>query len=426
MTQRRASHVLSGTRIRERRIALSRRQADVARDAGISPAYLNLIEHNRRPVGDDLMARLAEALQVPAEELAAGREEARIAGLREVAARLAGQKPEPAPELDQLPEFVARFPGWSGAALLTARRAEALERQLISLSDRMRQDPYLVTTLHEVLSAVTSLRSTAGILADDAGDIPHERRQRFHVNLIQDSMRLSNTAQSLVGYLDSFETDGANATPQDEVEAWLASGAPPVEDSPDLASDAARQIAAAIRQRMQIDRSDLPDDILRDAAQDLAPDPLRIAAALGRPPDLVLRRLADLRPKGFEAAGILACDASGTLTLRRPAPGFPLPRLGDACALWPLFQALAQPQTAIHSRIEAPDGARFDTVSLATRRQPDGIDGPVLSEAQMLILPVGAAAPAGRGRVIRIGPSCRICSRANCAARREPSVLLEN
>ena len=81
MTQRGAPHVLTGTRIRERRLALSRRQADVARAAGISPAYLNLIEHNRRPVGADLVQRLAEVLQVPSEDLAEGREEARIAAL---------------------------------------------------------------------------------------------------------------------------------------------------------------------------------------------------------------------------------------------------------------------------------------------------------------------------------------------------------
>ncbi|WP_370582806.1 helix-turn-helix domain-containing protein [Paracoccus sp. NBH48] len=44
---------------------MARRQADIARAVGISPAYLNLIEHNRRPVGADLIARLAEVLEVP-------------------------------------------------------------------------------------------------------------------------------------------------------------------------------------------------------------------------------------------------------------------------------------------------------------------------------------------------------------------------
>ena len=66
-------HTLTGTRIRERRMALSRRQADLARAVGISPAYLNLIEHNRRPVSAELVERLAAELEVPADELAEGR-----------------------------------------------------------------------------------------------------------------------------------------------------------------------------------------------------------------------------------------------------------------------------------------------------------------------------------------------------------------
>ena len=418
MTLRSPTHILTGTRIRERRLALRRRQADIARAAGISPAYLNLIEHNRRPVGDRLVARLAEALEVPTAELTAGREEARIAALREAAAR-APSTGELAPELEQAAELLARFPGWSATLIATARRSDALERQLINLSDRMTQDPYLLTNLHEVLSAVTSLRSTATILAEE-GDVPEEWRHRFHANLAEDSLRLSTTAQALVAYLDGFETEGGIFTPQEEVEAWMAAGAPPIDKAADLASDAARALARDHLARMEDERAALPDAALAAASED--GDPLRIAARMRAPLDLVMRRLAALRPPGFEEAGLLVCDGSGTLTLRRPAPGFPLPRPGDACPLWPLYQALAAPQTAISAQVETPQQHRFSTISYATRSQPEGAFGPVLTRAQMLILPVGKAAD-GPAPVIRIGASCRICPRMECPARREPSIL---
>lgn len=413
------THVLTGTRIRERRLALSRRQSDVARAAGISPAYLNLIEHNRRPVGEDLVQRLAEVLDVPSDELAEGREEARIAALREAAAGLPEAARGLAPELDQTPEFLARFPGWSAVLVATARRSEALERQLVALSDRMTQDPYLLTMLHEVLSAVTSVRSTASILAEGA-EIPPDWRERFHANLNEDSLRLSTTAQALVKYLDSFETDGAIYTPQEEVEAWMAAGTPSPAQARDLASDAARAMASAHLDRMAQERAALPDEDLADAVT-VDGDPLRIAARLGRPLDLVMRRLAALRPWRFERAGLLVCDGSGALTLRCPTPGFPLPRPGDACPLWPLYQSLAAPQTAMSHLVVAPDGRRFATLSYATRTQPDGTAGPVLSQAQMLILPADSAQAATPA--IPIGPSCRICPRTECAARREPSIL---
>ncbi|MBA48798.1 MAG: DNA-binding protein [Paracoccus sp.] len=418
MSGRTQNNVLTGTRIRERRLALSRRQADVARAAGISPAYLNLIEHNRRPVSDDLVMRLSEVLEVPADELLEGHEEVRLAALREAAARLGGADIG-APETALAPDFLARFPGWAAILVAHARRSEALEAQLVSLSDRMRQDPYLLTTLHEILSAVTAIRSTASILADEAA-IPAEWLSRFHANLDQDSQRLSVTAQALVAYLDSFEAEDTTATPQEEVEAWMGAGAPPLDRSPDLASDAARAMAGAHLARMEQERRALPDATLVEAAA-ASHDPLMIAARLGHPPDLVMRRLAALKPAGFEQVGLLVCDSAGALILRRPAPGFPLPRPGDACALWPLYQALAAPQTALSHSVETPEGRRFLTLSYATRQQPEGVQGPVITQAQMLIMPPDPARAAGP--VIRIGPACRICPRKTCPACREPSIL---
>ena len=48
-----------GTRIRERRVHARIRQTDLAKRVGISPSYLNLIEHNRRRIGGKTLLRLA-------------------------------------------------------------------------------------------------------------------------------------------------------------------------------------------------------------------------------------------------------------------------------------------------------------------------------------------------------------------------------
>lgn len=418
MSERGSLHVLTGTRIRERRLALSRRQAEVARAVGISPAYLNLIEHNRRPVTPELLGKLAAELQVPPDELSEGREEARIAALREAAAHPSSQGVTP--ELDQAAEFLARFPGWSAVLLAQSRRAAAMERQLIDLSDRMTHDPYLLAALHEVLSAVTSLRSTASILVEE-DEIAPEWRARFHANLAEDSQRLSLTAQELVRYVDSFETERTPLTPQEEVEAWLDGGASDPDSASELVSDAARALASRISREMLADRIELPNARLTavlNAAQ--ARDPLLLASDMGLPLDLVMRRLAMLRPPGYEGAGLVICDGSGALTLRRAAPGFPLPRPGDACALWPLYLALAMPQTAIARHVLTPEGRLFRSLSFATRSQPLGLDGPVLLRGHMLLLPTDGPAP---DDALPVGPTCRICPRVECPARREPSIL---
>lgn len=329
-------------------------------------------------------------------------------------------------ELDQIPEFVARYPGWAGALIAVSRQAEGMEHRLISLSERLGHDPYLLATLHEVLSAVTSLRSTASILAGDKG-ISAEWQDRFHNILDEESQRLSATAQALVAYLDTFETESAAMTPQDEVEAWMAAGAPPLDEAADLASDAARSMAAGHIQRMDQERALLPDDRLSAAAGMMAQrggavDAAALAGDLALPLDLVMRRLAVLRPEGFRQAGLLVCDGAGVPVLRRPTAGFSLPRWGDACALWPVFQALSQPQVASRIVIEMPDRQLFDTLSYAVRSQPLGAGGPVLTHAHMLILPI-TADPQMAQAIRPVGLSCRICPRADCPARREPSIL---
>ena len=149
-------------------------------------------------------------------------------------------------------------------------------------------------------------------------------------------------------------------------------------------------------------------------------DPAQVAARLGRPLDLVLRRLGMLRPGPWAQAGLNVCDGSGAALFRMPAPGFELPRLGEGCTLWPVFEALAQPQLPVARLIETTSGALFASWAVAERLLPMGFDGPALSRAQMLIR---AARPRDMRPPLAVGPACRICPRAGCLARHEPSIL---
>lgn len=435
-------NALTGTRVRERRLEVGLRQADLARMAAISPAYLNLIEHNRRRVGPALLSALAAGLGVEEAALAEGAESALFEGLREAAAG-APDAGAGAPETGRVEEFVSRFPGWAG--LLAARQARigALERTVEALSERMAHDPFLSASLHEVVSAVTSVRSTAAILAETE-EIDPEWRARFHRNIHEDSLRLSEAAAALVAYLDtSQESETGLSSPQEEVEAWLARAGwhlaaleraqmPAAESliagAPDLASGAARKLALAWLARARADALALPLAPFAAALAGCGPDPGAIAQRLGAPLGAVMRRLAELPavlPGGgaAPAVGLVVCDASGTPTFRRPAPGFGLPRHGAACPLWPLYEALARPMVPVRAVVEMAGRVpqRFLIYAFSEPRHPGGFDGPVVVEAQMLILP----APAARGPGERaVGASCRICPRRACVARREPSILL--
>lgn len=428
---------LTGSRVRERRLAAGMAQAELARAAGISASYLNLIEHNRRRISDALLARIATVLDVEPSLLAGGAEGGAAQDMR--AAALAGLGTRP--ELDRIDEFLGRFPGWAELLAEQYRRIGHLERMVAALNDRISHDPHLSLALHEMLSAVSSVRSTAAILAE-TDDIEPEWRTRFHGNLHADSERLAVGAEALVAYLDGSEqaADTGTAAPQEELEAWLAAhdwhfdaleaggGGPEAlaAEISGLASAAARSLAHDWVAQAAQDAEDLPLAAFEAALDpDGQGDPLQLARQFGCDVLAVFRRLAFR--KGARD-GLVTCDGSGALIIGKPVDGFSLPRHGAACALWPLYSALSRPSQPVAALVEMPGlvPQQFSLRAYCAAEYPQGFAGPELRNVAMLISARGpATGGSGAGAALPVGSSCRICPRANCLARREPSIIPE-
>lgn len=423
---------LTGSRIRERRLLAAMKQAELARAAGVSASYLNLIEHNRRPVSDALLVILAQALGVEQALLREGAEAAQLALVRDAAAQSSGGA---VPELDRAEEFLARFPGWAALLAETQGKAAMLERNLADLNDRMAHDPYLPAALHEVLSAVTSVRATAGILVETE-DLDPEWQRRFHQNLNEDAVRLTDAASGLAGYLASTGADRVTAvTPQEEVEAWVTrngSHIPALEaggsadtmpEAPELASRAGRDMAARWFRLYASDAARLPLAPFRAAWAATGGDPLQVAVQFDVGLAVVLRRAATLPEL---ACGLAVADGSGALTWRKPLAGFAFPRFGAACPLWPLYRALPRPGQPIRAELHLPGpmAARYLAYAICELAYPAGFDGAEVVTATMLILPLTGAVSV-HGPALAVGTSCRICPRAGCPARRESSILTQ-
>jgi predicted transcriptional regulator/DNA-binding XRE family transcriptional regulator len=416
---------LIGSRIRDRRLAVGIRQADLARTAGISASYLNLIEHNRRRIGGKLVADIARALGCEVSTLTEGAEAVLLAALREAAA--AGGR---GVEEERAEEFAGRFPRW--ARLLAERhgRVEQLEREVEALSDRLAHDPQLSASLHELLTAVTAIRSSTSILAGTK-DLDPAWAARFLGILDDEGRRLAEGAEALAHYLDGpGAAEPSAATPQEEVEAFLAArgwhlpelegGAGPeavealVAGAAELASAGGQALARAALARYAEDarRMPLAETVARADAGAGA-----LAAAFGVPAEAALRRLALLPER---EAGLVIADAAGAITFRRPIAGFPLPRHGAACPLWPVFQALSRPGVPVAAVVEMPGAGarRFSALAIAVPVGPADFGAPPVFEATMLLTPAGP-----EGSATALGPTCRICPREACRARREPSIL---
>ncbi|MGP9788413.1 helix-turn-helix domain-containing protein [Roseinatronobacter sp. NSM] len=433
---------LTGTRIRARRNLRGLRQSDLAHMVGVSPSYMNLIEHNRRRVSPPLLQAIAQALDVSEDALVEDSDIRFVEGARAAALRTDTN----IVDLERVDEFTGRFPGWAKVLAETQARVETLERVVDQLNDRMTHDPYLGAALHEIISAVTSVQSTAAIL-NDGGDIAPEWQARFHENILNDSKRLAEGAVALVNYLDAADdTESGLAAPQEEVEAWLARKGfhlPVLEaaDSGDLpqllraqvelSSDASRVLALQWLVRLQEDARALPLDPFLDALAELGMAPDLLAVRFNVPLQQVLRRLAmlpadDARARAFPAAGLVVCDGSGTLVLRRAVDGFPMPRFGGGCPLWPLYQALHSPGRPLRVllRTDGRMGRQFVAYAICAPDGPPSFDDAPIMQSTMLVVPEMAQALPQGARALVVGGSCRTCAQIDCPARREPSILV--
>ncbi len=424
------SDTLTGSRIRDRRVMAGQKQADLARQIGISASYLNLIEHNRRRIGGKLLLQIADALEVEPNMLTEGAEAALIATLREAADQvgLAGQ------EADRADEFAGRFPGWADVIATTRRRVIALEQTVEALTDRLAHDPHLAASMHELLSTAAAIRSTASILADDEAIEPAWRK-RFHANINEDSRRLADSAQDLINNLEADQgARDAASSPQEEVEQFLAEhgyqfpmlekaggdagGETLIDQAAALRSPAARHIARGVLAQVARDAALLPLHRLEAEVADIGPDPAALARNLNQAPARVLRRMAALPDL---KAGLVVCDRSGTVIFRKSVDGFTVPRHGSCCPLWPLFSALGQPGMLVSERVTQLGRAQAHFTAFATceaQSVPD-YNVPPLVQSVMLLLPLAA----GGASSLDVGSTCRVCPSPTCKARREPSIL---
>jgi predicted transcriptional regulator/transcriptional regulator with XRE-family HTH domain len=425
------------------------KQAALAEAAGVSPSYLNLIEHNHRRIGGKLLLALARVLDVEPSHLTEGTDPG-LADMLDLAARgksardHAGAATDGAvpAEMDRIDEFTARFPGWSAVIAAQEVRARALEGQIEALRDRLTHDTGLSEAMHEVLSSIAAIRSTADILVRET-DLDAAWRGRFHRNLHEEAERLSGRA---TGLLAQFEAPGPGgleeAAPTETVEALFeasghhfaeieAQGEAGIEavlargaglDDPGARALAVRKLSAYAR-----DAARLPMAVFGPAALAAGFDPAALLGLARGDVALVLRRMAsiptNLGPPDF---GLAICDASGAVLHRRRLVGFPIQRGPAGCPLWPLYRVLGRPGQAEVAVLDMPRGVRFRAWTVAQDHGRAGF-GPGLGsvpvmQATMLVTPLPAGSTGADIDpdidVIPAGPGCETCPRQACPARR--------
>ena len=136
-----------GTRIRERRRALKLTQVELAKRIGISPSYLNLIEHNKRGIAGGLLRRSAEALNLEVEQLDGASERRLLEILQEIAHSPSLSAIDV--EVESAGGLIGRYPGWARAFAALARSEYEATNAARALADRLTHDPFLGETVEQ-------------------------------------------------------------------------------------------------------------------------------------------------------------------------------------------------------------------------------------------------------------------------------------
>ena len=415
-----------GSRIRERRLLKGMKQTELARIAGISASYLNLIEHNRRRIGGKTLNHLADILDVSTALLSQGAEATLLNALRDAATPDASAN-TPAPELDRAEEFAGRFPGWAQLVANLAQQRDDLTNSVNALTDRIAHDPELAASLHEVISTVTAIRSTASILADGQTLEP-QWQGRFHRNINEDSERLASEAEALVRYLEG--APGSEMTvrsPLEQLHAFIAQHGFHFSElegvwasarvdrliarSEVLGNDAARRMARSFLQQYVEDAHALPEREMEELIGRSGLDVDAIAALTGQGLARVARRLSSLPMELVGPVGLFVCDGTGRMILQKPALGIDISRTAMSCVHWPLYEVLTGAGRVVQRRVRQ-EGARVLALAVSEEVCPARIDRPALYHAHMLILP--DPGPDAAGKLLEVGSTCHLCSFGAC------------
>ncbi len=207
-----------------------------------------------------------------------------------------------------------------------------------------------------------------------------------------------------------------------------------LDGSPLLTSEAARRRAQRVLSSYLAAAVLLPYDSFHEAALSSRYDIDYLAQRFGASVEQVCHRLVTLRRPGAEGIpfGMMRVDPAGFVTKRFPLPHLLLPRHGNACPLWAVYQAFQSPGAIVRQLADFPSGDRYLFLARTVEKERPGFAMPRRLMSIMLAcdalhadktvyaqgLDLSSAAPA-----TPVGANCRLCTRRECAYREEDPII---
>jgi predicted transcriptional regulator/DNA-binding XRE family transcriptional regulator len=449
-----------GKRLRILRTREGLSQAAMATRLGISASYLNLIEHDRRPISGNLLLTLAQRFDLDLRSLAATEDQKLVADLMEAfgdplfegqpvseadVREIVGTSPEVARAMvhlhhaysaargsaDMLAEQVIdrqELAGIDRRGLSSEQVSDLIQRhnnhfpELEAEAERLWKDGRLESEdLFGALAQHLERAHGVSVRVVTVGEMPGAVRRYVPQKkelLISEVLRRGSRNFQLayqVGLIDCAPT--LERLAQDTM----------------LTSPDARALARVALANYFASAVLMPYEEYRKAAEELRYDLDLLGHRFRVSFEQSCHRLTTLHRKGAKgvAFDMVRIDIAGNISKKFSATGIRLPRFGGLCPLWNVHAAFLQPGV-IHTQLSRlPDGTAFFSVARTVRKHRGGYRAPdvlyalglgcAVEEARRLVYADGfdlenaaAATP--------VGVTCRICERLDCRARAFPSI----
>ena len=458
----RSEKLFVGGKLRQIRGDLDMTQAALADALGLSPSYLNQLEHDQRPVTARVLMQLSSALGIDISIFTDDEADRVSAELREVLAD---------------PALGAQRVGLGTAKQLYRAAPELAQALLASHRLVQRQEEKL-----RVLDASLDADQSGGARPAGPSPLPYEEvRDFFHdtnnyvARLDKAAEQLSESAElmgpdrlrKLIDYLadrHGYRVDITHPSPNAET-MYQASPrerrivlngilTPPTQ-SFQLAAQiglleqdhAIGEIIAGgafkTQQAEQICRIALanyfagallmPYGAILDRALELRHDIERLQQVFGASFEQICHRLSNLQQPGRTGIPFffVRVDQAGNITKRHSATKFQFARFGGACPLWNVHESFVQPGRISVQIAETPDQVKYLSIARAIVKRANQFHGfnryyavalgCEIHHADKVVYSDGIDL-ASQKAVTPIGVSCRICDRQNCRQRAFPPI----
>jgi predicted transcriptional regulator/transcriptional regulator with XRE-family HTH domain len=438
----------AGNRLRQLREERGLRQAELARELGLSSSYLNQIEHDRRPLTPAVLLRLTALLGLAGDAFAPESSARQLSDLAEAAEDALDGEHVPATEIEKL----AGLPTVARALLVLHRRQRDSAAQARALAgtgggwapmpyeevrdffydldnhvgelevaaERLVAEEHL-TPGHTAAPLTERLRSRHGIAVEEA---PHEATSGLLRSYDHSSRRLV-LAAPLRPTQRAFQiaTQIALLEHADLLDRLVGDGRFTAGEARALARiGLANYFAGAVL---------MPYESFRCSAEKFRYEIERLCVLFDVGFESACHRLSNLQRPGAPGVpfAFVRVDRAGNISKRQSASSFHLSRIGGTCPLWVTYEAFSSPGAVLRQVAEMPDGRRYFWLARTVRRSRGGYGTPgkvfavglgcELRHAGRLVYSDGLDLSADAG-AIPIGPGCRVCERTNCPQRAVP------